>query len=127
MKKTLRILSFFMAVAVALPLAGCSVGIIKQTTYPTYTTAASTYRYQPYASLDTEPSYNPDYTTTIIFKGNSADISGNGALMSDGYLTISVSGSYVLSGSFSGQIIINTNSLADVHLFFNGLTVNSDI
>jgi len=127
MKRTYRIFLLLLAASALLSLCGCKIGKIKETTYPTYTTAASTYRYETYASLDTETTYNPDYVTIVELNGTAADISGGGASVSEGFLTITSAGNYVLSGNFNGQIIIDANSLADVHLFFSNLTVTSDI
>lgn len=127
MKKTHRLFLLLLAAAVALPLAGCSVGIIKDTTFSSFTTASSSYRHETYASIDVDTGYNPDFVTTVTLNGSKAEISGTGASVADGYLTISSSGSFLLSGSFSGQIIIDANPVADVHLFFDNLTVTSAI
>ncbi len=63
-----------------------------------------------------------DVTTTITLSGNSAEISGEGAAFSDGVLTITAEGTYRLTGSFSGQIIVNAEGakvqlvLDDAHI-----------
>lgn len=64
--------------------------------------------------------------TKVLFDGDKAEISGKGASFSDGVLTISEGGSYVLSGSLNGQVLLETGKEESVTLFLDGLTVCSE-
>lgn len=72
-----------------------------------------------------------DVTTTITLSGDSAEISGEGAACSDGVLTITSEGTYRLTGSFSGQVVVNAEGakvqlvLDDAHISNNsGSAIN---
>ena len=64
--------------------------------------------------------------TAVQFDGSGAKINGGGAAFSDGVLTISKGGTYVLSGELSGQILLDTNKQAEVTLILSGLQVTSE-
>ena len=60
--------------------------------------------------------------TLIDFTQNTAQISGGGATTQSGLVTITSAGSYVLSGSFEGQIRIAASSADKVTLILNNFS-----
>ena len=60
----------------------------------------------------------------IILKENSAEISASGAEFKDGVLTVKSGGTYVLSGSLNGGILINANK-QKVTLVLNGAKIEN--
>lgn len=67
-----------------------------------------------------------DSATVIVLDGDSAEITGNGALVSSGLITITSAGTYVLSGSFKGQLLIDAGKKDLVHLILNGASIECD-
>ena len=63
--------------------------------------------------------------TTVIFNGTEAKINGSGAEFSDGVLKIISGGSYTLSGSLEGQVLVDTGKEDEVRLFLNGVQITS--
>ena len=62
---------------------------------------------------------------TIIGNGESCDISGEGARLNNGTLTITAEGVYVLSGDFVMQIAVNAGDKAKVQIVLNGADITS--
>ena len=62
---------------------------------------------------------------TITGNSESCDISGNGAILNGGTLTISDEGVYVLSGQFSLQLAVNAGDKAKVQIVLNGADIAS--
>ena len=72
--------------------------------------------------LDTD--YDESESTIIALSGSSAEISGSGAECTDGTLTISQAGTYILSGSFEGKIVVDSDD-SEIKLVLNGANVTS--
>ena len=64
--------------------------------------------------------------TLIALDGESAEITGNGAAVSPGLITITSAGTYVLSGSFNGQLLIDADKKDLIHLILNGVSIECD-
>lgn len=62
---------------------------------------------------------------TITGNGESCDISGTGARLNGGTLTITAEGVYVLSGQFSLQLAVNAGDKAKVQIVLNGAEIAS--
>ena len=62
---------------------------------------------------------------TIIGNGESCDISGKGAKLSDSTLTINAEGVYVLSGDIAMQIAVNAGEKDKVQIVLNGADIAS--
>lgn len=73
-------------------------------------------------SGDLDTAYdNP--TAQITLNGDTAEISGNGAVYADKKISITSGGTYILSGKLSdGQIYVNTKE--QVHLALNGVEIS---
>lgn len=77
-----------------------------------------------FTAKDLEVGYEDSTATHISLNNSSIDITGNGAEASDGVLTISREGTYVLTGTLTnGQIIVDAGEKEKVHLIFNGIAV----
>lgn len=76
-----------------------------------------------YKETDTTEAYNESSSVSITCNGTNVNISGSGAEASNGVITISKSGSYVLSGTLSGRIIVNSEDADPVRLILKGISV----
>lgn len=80
---------------------------------------------QEYNSKDEYTNWKNGTYTTVKFSGNTATVSGKGAKMTNGVLNITEAGTYVLSGKFTGSILVNAGKEADVRLVLNGVDINT--
>ena len=76
-----------------------------------------------YKETDTTEAYEESTAVSISCNGTNVSISGSGAEASNGVITISKSGSYVLSGTLSGRIIVNSEDADPVRLILKGISV----
>ena len=79
-----------------------------------------------YSEEDLNTSWDKSSSTIITLNGSEAKIEGSGANYSDGKVNITSSGTYVLSGKFTGQVYIDAKDSAVVHLVLNGVEINSE-
>lgn len=76
---------------------------------------------------DTDTAWSADSSTLIDMTGTSATVTGSGAKASDGSVTITAGGTYVLSGKLSdGQVVVNVDNEEDVHLVLNGVQLHDE-
>lgn len=68
----------------------------------------------------------PSDAVTITGKGDTVEISGKGAQAEAGSVTITQAGTYVLEGSFYGQILIDAGRDELVHLVLAGVNIVSE-
>ncbi|MCH5182834.1 MAG: carbohydrate-binding domain-containing protein [Oscillospiraceae bacterium] len=62
--------------------------------------------------------------TFLRCSGGSVDMEGGGATFASGKLSITKSGTYILSGNLEGQIYIKVDEAEKVHLVFNGFSLS---
>ena len=79
-----------------------------------------------YSKEDLNTSWDKSSSTIITLNGSEAEVEGSGANYSDGKVNITSSGTYVLSGKFTGQIYIEAGDSAVVHLVLKGVEINSE-
>ena len=79
-----------------------------------------------YSEEDLNTSWDKSSSTIITLNGSEDKVEGSGANYSDGKVNITSSGTYVLSGKFTGQIYIDAKDSAVVHLVLNGVEINSE-
>ena len=79
-----------------------------------------------YSEEDLNTSWDKSSSTIITLNGSEAKVEGSGANYSDGKVNITSSGTYVLSGKFTGQVYIDAKDSAVVHLVLNGVEINSE-
>ena len=90
------------------------------------TSTSNRYLSSIYSEEDLNTSWDKSSSTIITLNGSEAKIEGSGANYSDGKVNITSSGTYVLSGKFTGQIYIDAGDSAVVHLVLNGVEINSE-
>lgn len=83
-------------------LTGCAAPTGAESTEPEVAPTAN----QSFSASDLEVGYDETTATNITCLDTSAKISGSGAEISDGVITITQGGLYVLSGSLLGQLRI---------------------
>lgn len=80
------------------------------------------------SSAEQGGSWDSSQATTVTLNGSTANASGQAAssVQTDGStLSITAAGTYVLSGSWEGQIVVNAPD-AEVHIVLNGVTITND-
>lgn len=76
---------------------------------------------------DRDTSYDMATSTTIALSGNSATVSGEGASYSDGLVSISKAGTYIISGNSSQiQVQVTAGDSDEVHLILDNTTMTAD-
>lgn len=77
---------------------------------------------------DGNTTYKESEATKIQLDGNSAQITGNGAVVEASTVTITAEGTYILSGTLEdGQIIVNIEDTTEepkVHLILDGVSIS---
>jgi hypothetical protein len=75
---------------------------------------------------DKDATWDKSSSTLITLNGTSASVDGSGASADQNIITITSSGTYVVSGTLSdGQIVIDTKDSNSVRLVLNGASVTS--
>lgn len=75
---------------------------------------------------DADATYNTATSTLVQLNGNSIAVTGSGATAKGSVLTISKEGTYIISGTLkAGQIIVETDKEAKVHIVLNGVNLTS--
>ncbi|HIS67852.1 MAG TPA: carbohydrate-binding domain-containing protein [Candidatus Gallacutalibacter stercoravium] len=78
-----------------------------------------------FTARDLDVGYEESEATVITLQGQSATVSGEGAAVSGGEVTISAEGSYVLTGELSeGRIVVNAGEADKVQLVFNNASLH---
>lgn len=89
------------------------------------TTGIDETKYGSYDEEDFDDSYDEASATSIKLNRTSSEISGSGASESGQVLTISAAGTYILSGTYDGQIKVAAGQ-GTVKLVLNGVTITND-
>ena len=79
-----------------------------------------------YTQKDLNDQWAESDCTVVTLSGSTAAIQGSGASVTDGVLTITKGGDYLLTGDFAGQILVNADKADDVRLILDGISVASD-
>lgn len=81
-----------------------------------------------YKDEDVYTAWESEKFTAIQLTGAGASIEGDGAKVSDGSVTITTAGTYVVSGTLDdGQLLVDVPDKGDVRVVLNGATIrNSD-
>lgn len=78
-----------------------------------------------YDEYDDNASWGSESSTQITLNSTSASVSGEGAAVDGGTVTISAAGTYVLSGKLSGSVVVNAGKDDLVHLVLNGAEISN--
>ncbi|OUM65009.1 Non-catalytic module family DOC2 [Piromyces sp. E2] len=79
-----------------------------------------------YKNKDLSDEYDQNSDVNIKCNGNSCTVNGSGATASNGMVTISAAGTYIVSGSLNGQVRIEATKEDFIHLVLNGVTIKSN-
>lgn len=131
------ILCLLIAATVALPLAGCKKQTDPAVTTPVATfatdengkpqltdpsTQAATAIKAEFSAFDLTDTYET-VTAKIVCSGKTATIEGDGVKQDGDLLEITAGGSYLLSGDYSGQIVVRVPDTDKVQLVLAGFAV----
>ncbi|KAG4103420.1 hypothetical protein H8356DRAFT_163939 [Neocallimastix lanati (nom. inval.)] len=78
-----------------------------------------------YKKKDLDEDYNSNSDINIKCSGTSCTISGSGATVSNGVVTISAAGTYIVAGSLNGQFRIEATKNDYIHIILNRATISS--
>ncbi len=131
-----RILSVIMAFTVcALLFAGCAGNLVEQTQAPdgaasgqpdeatAIPTLALSAEDISFSDRDGDAGYDAASATIIALSGAQGEITGEGAAFDGGNLTLSAGGTYVLSGSFTGTLVVDAPEDAKLQLVLAGVEI----
>ena len=80
------------------------------------------------AFMFTDRDWNADYASdsvTITLNGTSASCSGSGVQVKGSTITVTGDGTYILTGSFTGMVVVNAKNNAKPHLVLNNAHITS--
>lgn len=73
-----------------------------------------------------DTSYDEDDATTVTLSGSSAESDSDAVTTSDGTVTISAAGTYVLSGGLTGQVVVDSAGDGVVRLVLDDASITSE-
>lgn len=77
-----------------------------------------------YSKRDMDASFDESSATKITLSGDSASVSGSGAVAEGSTVTISTAGTYIVSGNFAdGSIAVTTSENDKVQIVLNGVKI----
>ena len=76
-----------------------------------------------YTDRDLDSSWSAQGATTVVCSQTTAQVTGSGAAVSNGVLTISKAGTFILSGKLTGQIVVCAGEADKLQIVLNGLEV----
>jgi len=133
MKINSKLITMILVTVLTLSLAGCGTSMNNTSdTSPAVSAGTAdetntvTSIETEYTAEDTNANWDNASATQIELSGMNATISGSGATAEDGIVTITTSGVYVLSGNFTGSVVISAASSDSVQLVLNGLNITAD-
>jgi len=107
-------------------LAGCSsTGASATASSTTASTTAASSDKSMFTERDKEIGYSESESTLITLSGSSATVKGDGASVSGSTVTISAEGTYILSGTLSGQVVVAADDTAKLQIVLNGVTITN--
>jgi len=69
--------------------------------------------------------WSANSSTMITLNGSSSQVSGSGAAFANGTLSITSGGTYVLSGTLNGQVVVDVDKDTKVNLVLNGVQITN--
>lgn len=79
-----------------------------------------------FTAKDLEVGYEESMAVTITLNKDSAQVTGSGAVLKDGALTISTEGTYVISGTLDdGQILVDAGDSDKIHIILAGAAITN--
>ncbi|MDR2296096.1 MAG: carbohydrate-binding domain-containing protein, partial [Clostridiales Family XIII bacterium] len=128
MEKKTKIRVLCAALPFAALLSGCApLDTAKAPPAETPAASASGTLTYDYDEADTDAAWDENAAVRIALDGDTASADGGGAAFSDGIVTISEAGTYVLSGALNdGQIRVDAGKEDLVRLVLNGVRLRSE-
>ena len=134
--KNKQILSILLALAVAFSAVGCGAAgggsVDKSLTADASDTeetsvsdAVSSSLEELFTGRDLSGKSGEDIVT-VTLSGDTASADGAGVTVSDGLVTITADGDYLLSGSFSGSIVVDADESAKIQLILSDAEIASE-
>ena len=134
--KNKQILSILLALALAFSAVGCGAAgggsVDKSLTADASDTeetsvsdAVSSSLEELFTGRDLSGKSGEDIVT-VTLSGDTASADGAGVTVSDGLVTITADGDYLLSGSFSGSIVIDADESAKIQLILSEAVIESN-
>ena len=113
--------AFFITVTA---FSGCSESANSSQTTSSFSQAAKSDIDASIAAEDIDVGYDEESSIGITFADGSAAIDGEGATSEGETVTISQTGTYILSGTATnGRIIVSADKTAEIKLIFNGVDI----
>ena len=81
---------------------------------------------EAFSKRDLSGAYDESEAVTILLNGDSASCDGEGVSISGSTVTITAAGTYLLSGTLNGSVIVDATKDDKVQLVLSGVTVQSD-
>ena len=135
--KNKKILAILLSVALAFSAVGCGAagGSLGTTVTAALTDAES--------AVDTDTAVNSssveelftardlsgeseEAVVTVTLSGDTATADGAGVAVSEGLITITAGGDYLLTGSFSGSVVVDVEESEKVQLILSGAAIESE-
>lgn len=134
--KNKQILSILLALALAFSAVGCGAaggGAVEKTLTADSSDTEETSVGEAVSSAVEELFTGRDLSgksgedvVTVSLSGDTASADGEGVTVSDGLVTISADGDYLLSGSFTGSIVIDADDTAKIQLILSDAVIESE-
>lgn len=108
-----KIIAMILASSLALLLCACGGGdtVVSEGYAPTF------------SDSDLDAAWSINDGTQIALSGTSAKVIGEGAAAIDGGVKISEEGTYILSGTMQGRVVVDVESGSDLKLILNGVDI----
>lgn len=134
MKIRRRSVSIGAATALVLALlAGCSSenSAASESTAASATTASTTASSTStddnmFTERDKEIGYDESESTIVTLSDSTASVKGSGAAVSGGTVTITAGGTYILSGTLNGQVVVAADDAAKIQIVLNGAVLTNE-
>jgi len=78
-----------------------------------------------FKNKDLDDSYDASSSVTVSCSGSSCTVNGTGAVSGNGEVTITAAGTYIISGSLQGHVVIEATKEDYVHIVLNDATISS--
>lgn len=79
-----------------------------------------------FTNRDYEVGYDESESTAIVLKGSTAECSSGAVEVSGSTVTITEEGTYILSGTLKGMIVVNAEKTDKLQLVLNGVSIESE-
>ena len=86
-------------------------------------TSAQTEESELFSNRDLSGDYDSDEAVTVTLNGSSAQASSDSVQISDGAVTITAAGTYLLSGDYEGSIIVSAAKDDKIQLVLDGVSI----